>query len=69
MENVIEETGLDVSKLEVDHIDGNKSNNHESNLRWCTRAEIIRGSYAARTISLENKKRKVRENNGYKTEY
>lgn len=29
-------------KIEVDHIDGDKSNNRADNLRWCTRAENMR---------------------------
>lgn len=30
---------------EVDHIDGNKKNNHFSNLRWVSRGENIKHSY------------------------
>lgn len=33
-------------KHEVDHIDGNKANNHWTNLRWVTKSENILHSYA-----------------------
>ena len=34
---------------EVDHIDGNRSNNKLENLRWATRSENIRHSFATNT--------------------
>ena len=40
-------------KLEIDHIDRDKSNNHASNLRWCSKS-----------TNMKNRKHKVSSNTG-----
>ncbi|OJI04523.1 HNH endonuclease [Polynucleobacter sp. MWH-Adler-W8] len=48
--------GKDIPKgYEIDHIDGNKSNNHIDNLRLATRAE-----------NMQNKSKRIDGNNSYK---
>jgi hypothetical protein len=36
--------GIDRPQMEVNHIDGNKRNNHISNLEWCSHQENMRHS-------------------------
>ena len=40
-------------KLEIDHIDRDKSNNHASNLRWCSKS-----------VNMLNRKHKISPNTG-----
>jgi hypothetical protein len=40
-------------KVEIDHIDRNKSNNHASNLRWCSKS-----------INMKNRKHKISSDTG-----
>jgi len=42
------------NKLQVNHIDGNPSNNHHSNLEWCTNAENTKHAYATGLKAREN---------------
>lgn len=49
----------------IDHIDGNKSNNALSNLRWCTPAQntqySVSGNYTARYANLTHNAEDVRK--------
>jgi hypothetical protein len=46
---------------EVNHIDGDKSNNHYTNLEWCTHAQNVRHSYD----SLGRRTKKGAEHHNY----
>lgn len=48
-----------ISKYVVDHIDGNKQNNHISNLEWVTSAENSKRARIAGAIAPNNKCRKI----------
>ena len=56
-------TFLGKSDLTINHIDGNRFNNHIENLEWCTIAENVRkafemGLVPQRKVTLTNKKTK-----------
>lgn len=46
---LVAETFIDnpLEKKEINHIDGNKQNNHVSNLEWCSRSENVKHAYTA----------------------
>jgi hypothetical protein len=48
---------IDPSEFEVNHIDGNKANNHIANLELCTRSENMRYAYAMGAVRLPNETR------------
>ena len=47
-----------VNKLYVNHIDGNKLNNHISNLEWCTQSENLKHAIAIGLVESQCKIRR-----------
>lgn len=46
-------------KLEVNHIDGNRSNNAQSNLEWCSRDENLKHAYETGLTPFDTSSRGV----------
>lgn len=51
--------------MEINHIDGNKKNNHVSNIEWCSRKENINHSFKT---GLNKNKRGVKNNSSKLTQ-
>ena len=49
------------NKPQIDHIDGNKSNNHIDNLRWCTNEENQEFRYSQGNLNDNSKSKLVTE--------
>lgn len=62
---LVAETFLGESDLFVNHIDGNKTNNHVSNLEYCTKSENVKHAYKLGLLKSkkgsENKRSKLTE--------
>lgn len=49
---------------EINHKNGDKSNNHKENLEWCTRGENVHHAYSTGLRATTEKQRQVARENG-----
>lgn len=61
LHRVVATAFLGKSNLHVNHKDGIKTNNHISNLEWCTRAENMQHAFRTGLVNPKTIKRKVRD--------
>lgn len=61
---LVAENFIEIPKLEVNHLDGNKENNSIENLEWCTHAENERYSWKVLGKRLKMSQIKKKKNSG-----